>query len=230
MAAGSECGDAHAGRARTGDLDQLQGDRPRPQRDQRPGHCTSAEPFDRHPQHSVLIMNYQTSKQISMRWNSRLLATITLAASTITTGCGDIFSLKQENPSQLTADAVYTPANAQLLVNGAIADFECAFYRYVVGSALLGDELQNAFANSNNYDYDRRTLFGTSPYAGGCGTALNTPGVYTSLATARGTADEAYNRLNGWTDEQVPNRARLMGQVTAYAGYSLILLGEGLCT
>jgi starch-binding outer membrane protein, SusD/RagB family len=152
-----------------------------------------------------------------------LLATLTVS------GCGDIFSLKQENKGQLTADAAYTPANAQLLVNGVIADFECAYVRYVTGSALLGDELINAFANTSSYDYDRRTLNLTSPYALGCGGA-QLPGIYTSLSTARGTADVAYQQLSGWTDAQVQNRTRLMATVAAYAGYSLLLLGEGFCS
>ncbi len=147
----------------------------------------------------------------------------------ILAGCGDVLSLKQENTNQVTADAAYTPANARLIVNGAIADFECAYTRYVLGSALLGDELINAFANSNSYEYDNRNLRPVSPYAGGCNTVQN-PGIYTALSTARGTADAAFDHLNGWTDEQVSNRTKLMGQAAAYAGYSLVLLGEGFCT
>src|SRR5688572_9337569 len=146
-----------------------------------------------------------------------------------TAGCGDVFSLKQSNPGSLTADAVYQPANAQLLVNGAIADFECSFARYVVNSGLFMDELHNVIAGSGNYDIDKRNLFTTSPYAGGCGGA-QTPGYYTAFSTARGVADEAYKRLEGWTDSEVQNRTRLMGQMAAYGGYSLIFLAEGMCT
>src|SRR5688572_18775658 len=80
-----------------------------------------------------------------------------LAVVAAASGCGDIFSLKQENPGQLTATTVYTPANAQLLVNGVIADFECSFMRYAVGSGLLMDELADAIASTANYDIDRRT-------------------------------------------------------------------------
>jgi hypothetical protein len=98
-----------------------------------------------------------------------------------------------------------------------------------MGSALLGDELINAFSNTSNFDYDRRTVNLTSPYAGGCGGA-QLPGIYTSLSTARGTADVAYEQLSGWTDAQVQNRVRLLGQVATYAGYSLLLLGEGFCS
>ncbi len=152
-----------------------------------------------------------------------------LTAGLATAGCGDIFSLKQSNPGQLTADAVYQPANASLLVNGAIADFECSFARYVVGSALLIDELHNTIASSSNYDLDRRNLFTISPYAGGCGN-IQTPGYYTAFSTARGTADEAYKRLEGWSDAEVTNRSRLMAQSAAYAGYSIVFLAEGMCT
>jgi hypothetical protein len=154
-----------------------------------------------------------------------------LAASLVAaTGCDDVFSLKQENPSQLTADAVYTPANARLMVNGAIADFECAYTRFVVASALLGDEMANVISGSNNYEYDQRTLRPVSPYAGGCGTGLQSPGFYTALSTARGVADKAYAQLDDWTDEQVPDRTMLMGQVAVYAGYSIVLLGESMCS
>ena len=147
----------------------------------------------------------------------------------VTAACGDIFSLEQSNPGQVDASTLYVPANAQLLVNGAIADFECAYSRYVLGSAILSDEISVAIANAANFNYDRRTLTLGDAYAGGCGGAQQ-PGFYTGLSTARGSADTAYARFQGWTDEQVPNRDRLMGQLAAYAGYSLLMLGEGMCT
>ena len=164
-----------------------------------------------------------------MKMNLATNRVVALVGSLATAACGDVFSLKQSNPGSLTADAVYQPANAQLLVNGAIADFECSFARYVVNSGLFMDELHNVIAGSGNYDIDKRNLFTTSPYAGGCGGA-QTPGYYTAFSTARGVADEAYRRLEGWTDSEVQNRTRLMGQMAAYGGYSLIFLAEGMCT
>jgi hypothetical protein len=95
-------------------------------------------------------------------------------------GCGDIFSLKQSSSTQIAADGLYKPANAQLLVNGVIADFECAYARVVTGMGLLGDEIQNAWANNANYDYERRTISASSGYASGC-TNEQIPGFYTSL-------------------------------------------------
>jgi starch-binding outer membrane protein, SusD/RagB family len=159
------------------------------------------------------------------------LAGVAALLAGLTIACSDITALKQSNPGQLSAGTIYVPANAQLLVNGIISDFDCAFARYVVGSGLLADELYTAIASSNNYDYERRTLPANSPYGtGGCGGTGQTPPIYTTLSTARGVADTALAKLEGWTDAEVPNRSKLIGQAAAYAGYSLILLGEGMCS
>jgi hypothetical protein len=157
-------------------------------------------------------------------------ATLVALALLGAAACRDITTLKQENPSQISAGTLFVPANAQLLVNGAISDFECAYLRYVVASGLLSDELVDAIASTNNYDYDRRTLPTSAPYGTADCTSRQQPGVYTPLSIARASADTVLARLEGWTDEQVPGRTKLIGQVAAYAGYSLVLLGEGMCT
>lgn len=159
----------------------------------------------------------------------RALAAIALGAA----ACTEITALRQDNPGQLSAATVYAPANAQLVVNGAIADFECAFARYAVGSAVFTDELSNAIGSTANYDYDRRTLQTNATYGTGtCGANQQAP-IYTTLSVARASADTAAARLRGWTDAEMPagvNRTRLIGQAAAYAGYSLVLLGEGMCS
>jgi starch-binding outer membrane protein, SusD/RagB family len=144
--------------------------------------------------------------------------------------CTDITSLAQENPGQLSVTDLYQPANAQLLVNGAIGDFECAFSRYTVGVGLFTDELANAIASSSNIDYDRRTLPTAATYGTGSCTNNQQPPIYTTLSVARAAADTAVGKLNGWTDAQVTNRTKLIGQASAYAGYSLVLLGESMCS
>lgn len=144
-------------------------------------------------------------------------------------GCGDILSLKQSSATQIEADGLYAPANAQLLVNGVIADFECAFTRVVASMAIHGDELANAWAAADNYDRDRRTVTPSSPFTGGCGGAQH-PSFYAALNTARGMADTTYVELAGWSDAEVANRARLLAQTAAYGGYSLVMLGEAMCT
>jgi starch-binding outer membrane protein, SusD/RagB family len=148
--------------------------------------------------------------------------------------CTDLATLTQSNPGALSTATVYTPLNAPLIVNGAISDFECAFSRYVVGSGVFTDELADGISNSANYDYDRRTLpTGASYGTGTCSSANQQPAIYTPLSIARRSADTAIAYLKSWTDAQMPsgvNRTKLIGQSYAYAGYSLVLMGEGMCT
>ena len=167
-------------------------------------------------------------------WTRRSLryALAVLPLTVVMLACDALTNLEQENPSQIFADDAYAPQNATLLVNGAIGDFECALFRYTTAAGLLGDELVNAFANAAQDNYDRRSHPLTGPYAGDCG-GVQLPGVYTSLSVARASADTILARLQEWTDaEMAPgvNRTQLIGQAAAYAGYSLILLGEGMCS
>jgi hypothetical protein len=146
--------------------------------------------------------------------------------------CGEL-GLEQRNPGSILARDVYKPENALLLVTGAIGDFECALHRYVVAEALLGDELVNAFSNTSNFDYDRRTMAAGHPFGTGTCTSSQIPGLYTPLSVARGSADTILARLKEWTDAQLPatlNRQKLIGQAASYAGYSILLLGESMCS
>jgi starch-binding outer membrane protein, SusD/RagB family len=151
----------------------------------------------------------------------------------VAAACSDLTTLTQSNPGALSSATVYAPLNAQLVVNGAISDFECAFSRYVVGSGVFTDELANGISNAANFDYDRRTLPTNASYGTGtCGANQQAP-IYTPLSIARRSADTAIAYLKGWTDAQMPagvSRIKLIGQSYAYAGYSLVLLGEGMCT
>src|SRR5437016_8798180 len=114
--------------------------------------------------------------------------------------CRDITSLQQSNPGSLSAASTYVPANAQLLVNGAIGDFECAFSRYVVGSGLFTDELSDAIASTANFDYDRRTLTSSAGYGTQtCTSANQQPAIYTTLSTSRGSNDTVFAKLHEWT-------------------------------
>jgi hypothetical protein len=147
-----------------------------------------------------------------------------------TVACTEITSLQQSNPGQLSSGIVFTPANAQLIVNSSQGDFECAYNQYIVASGLFMDELANAISQTANFDLDRRSITPSSPYGTSTCTATQQAGAYTPLAAARASNDTAVAHLEGWTDAQVPNRSKLIGIAAAYAGYSLVLLGEGSCT
>ena len=145
------------------------------------------------------------------------------------TACG-LFdnALEVQNPSTVPASALEVPANAQLLVNGAIADFECAAGSYAVMGGLITDELLDATQTADRFPYDRRTMTSSDRRY-----AVNTCvflGVYTPLQTARFSALNVLSLLQGWTDAQVPGRDTLIATLQAYEGYSLVMLGEGFCT
>jgi len=167
-----------------------------------------------------------------MRPNFRRL-TLLSVLSLVGLACREVTTLEQSNPGSLSASSLYTPTNAQVLVNGAIGDFECAFSRYVAGSGLFTDELQASISNSANLDYDRRTFTSAAAYGTGSCNSTQVPPIYTTLSTARGSTDTVLAKLRGWTDAEMPtgiNRTKLIGQVAAYAGYSLVLMGEGMCS
>jgi hypothetical protein len=146
-------------------------------------------------------------------------------ALVVTTACDP---LDVVTTSRIPAENIEVPANAQLLVDGAIADFECAFASYVVQGGVTGEELIYAQQTADRTPNDaRRVTQNDVRYAtNGC-TAL---GVYGPLQTSRNSAETAIRYLTQWTDAEVPvNRQNLIAISSFYAGYSLVLLGEGFC-
>ena len=152
-----------------------------------------------------------------------------LGLSTATMGCG---LLDVQTQTQITESALQDPANAALIVNGAVSDFECALGAYAVGMGLLADEFESAGGAALFFDWDRRTQDpGSGTYAvGNCLASQVTLGTYRPLSTARYTADNALRLLEGWTDAQVPNRQGLIAMAQAYGGFSRIFIGEGFCS
>jgi hypothetical protein len=156
-------------------------------------------------------------------------AIATLSVGLAMTACRDITHLEQSNPGQL-GPGVFSPENADLIVNSSRGDFECAFNSYIAASGTFVDELANAISFTSNYDLDRRTVTPDEGYGTNDCTGQQIAGVYTPLSVARASNDVAVAHLQGWTDAQVPDRSHLIGVASTYAGYSLVLLGEGMCS
>ena len=174
---------------------------------------------------------YSTTRRRASIATVRALS-IALPLSLTLAACQDASKiLEQEAPSRVEAGTLDQPQHAQLLVNSAIGDFECALGQYIIATGLTGDELQDAQLSQSGWDYDRRTIFtGFIAYGSAqCG-STQVPGLYTPLSVARYQADNALRKLQGWTDAQVPNRQSLIAQAATYAGYSLELLGEAFCS
>lgn len=155
------------------------------------------------------------------------IAAVALALGTLTACSLLDKGLEATAPDRVETASLEKPANAALLVNGAIGDFECAFGSYVVVTGLMSGELTETTQTASRWSYDRRDISPSeSAYSqGGC----ESIGLYTPLSIARGTADNILRLLQGWTDQQVPNRTSLIATAAAYAGYSRLLLGEAFC-
>ena len=132
-------------------------------------------------------------------------------------------------PDKVETSVLEVPANAGLIVNSAIGNFECALGAYIVDAAMASGEFMDATATAANWAFDRRdtdptadTRYATASCEG--------YGIYTPIQVARGTTDRALELLQGWSDAEVPNRQDLIAKAAAYAGYSRILLGEGFCS
>ena len=152
----------------------------------------------------------------------------TLAASLFATACDTSDLLDVQVPNSVPDDIYDNPAFATLMVNSVIGDFECAFGSFVVAEGLLTDELHDSALNNGNWNMDRRDNAFTSGFYG-TNSCTTVTGVYTPLSTARGEADAAIERLNGWTTAQVPNLEALKAQANLYAGFSYAALGMAMC-
>lgn len=172
------------------------------------------------------------SLKIKARWTMLTTALVLIA---VPTACDTLSNPLDVAPaSRIPAGTLETSQNAQLLSDGAVGDFECAFHSYAGLSGVIGEEFIYAEQNAAHTPYDRRNttkddvLYST-------GTCVD-HGVYTTLQTARQSNENVLALLKTWTDAEVsagagsPNRSALMAVSAAYAGYSLTLLGEGFCT
>jgi hypothetical protein len=153
---------------------------------------------------------------------------IVAASLALTTACNTDRLLTVQAPNSVPANVFDDPANAALMVNSVIGDFECGFGGFVTTEGLATDELQDATITAANWQLDRRDDgFTSGSYGTGACTA--TEGVYTPMSTARWEADQAITRLNGWTDAQVANRQTLIAEANLYSAFSYATLGMSMC-
>jgi starch-binding outer membrane protein, SusD/RagB family len=155
-----------------------------------------------------------------------------VAAATLFAACDSSALLDVETPANVPVNIIDQPANAGLMVNSAIADFECALGSTIAVEGIISDELADAQLGAAAWPYDRRDAntqtngsYGTNP----CNNN-QTPGIYNPLSTARWDADHAITNLTEWTDAQVPGRQELLAKSNLYAGFSYSLIGMSMCS
>jgi hypothetical protein len=158
------------------------------------------------------------------------LAGLALAAG-LFVGCNTSRLLDVTTPNQVPVSVLDEPANAALMINSMVGDYQCAHGSAVVVEALIAGEMNDAQLGAAQWDYARRTANAlTNGVYGTAGCASNqAPGIYLPLATARYDADHAVSNLKTWTDAQVPGRTALLAVANLYAGFSYSFLGMAMC-
>ena len=91
-------------------------------------------------------------------------ATALLALLVFPTACDTLRNpLEVESASRIPAGPLETAANAQLLSDGAIGDFDCAFNSYATQGGTVGEEFIYAQQTASRTPYDptqyQKTLF-----------------------------------------------------------------------
>jgi starch-binding outer membrane protein, SusD/RagB family len=176
-------------------------------------------------------MSYTSTRQsVTRRVRTRALGRrlSTIAVALLIGACTPSDLLDVQVPNSVPADVYDNPANATLMVNSVIGDFECAFGSFVVAEGIASDELHDSSLNNGNWNLDRRDNGFTSGFYG-VNSCTTQTGIYTPLSTARGEADAAIATLEGFTAAQVPNLNTLKAQANLYAGFSYATLGQAMC-
>lgn len=168
----------------------------------------------------------------SMKNNGRMKrgrAVLTLFALTVGLWACDLDSLLEVNiPGRVAAEALDDPRLAGTLVNSVIADVECSWDNYVAASAHHSDEWIASSGNSTMARWGLRDIPPTfaSMATGGCGASY---GLYTPLHGARVQAESNFDRISGYTEEEVPDRLEFLARIRAYGAWPIIAFSEGFC-
>ena len=173
-------------------------------------------------------MRIPTSALPELRRRLCVSASIALVVSSSgLAACKGILSV--DLPTRVSAGVLDDPSFAPTMVQGAIADFECAYTNYSGATGLLTDELIESTGFIAWFSWDLRRIPSSNSSLGSNTCTGAGYGVYTPLQTARFSASDAYKRIKGFPDAAVPNKTSLLATAAAYEGYALTLLGEGFC-
>jgi hypothetical protein len=154
------------------------------------------------------------------------LLALTLAGSA---ACNSLLTV--DNPGQVPAEALADPALIPILEAASLQQFQCAFAQFVATGGMLSGEYLSANGFVDNHPWEWRGEAEIRGAPGSCpaSRATTSMGFYTPLQQARFQLDDAAARVTEFTDEQVPNRTRILTEMKAYGGYAYLLLGEGMC-
>lgn len=155
------------------------------------------------------------------------VAVVGLAVGLI--GCNNLLTV--DNPGNVPAASLNSASMAPTLVASALGEFECALPQYILTAGVLSGEydVSNVFVNANQWGW-RGVEVNTQP--GGCETSRTGTGLgfFAPLQEARYLSERGIAIISAFSDADVSGRTTMLAQLSAYAGYAYVLLGEGMCT
>src|SRR5688572_29024 len=171
------------------------------------------------------IARIRARRAVNLR---RFSAALVAAVMTTTAACDRLLDV--DNPASVPIAELDNPALMQTLEAAAIQQFQCAFANFVATAGVLSGEywVANGFVNSHPWEW--RGVVQIKGTGGSCGNRNATSlGYYSPMQEARFQLDDLFARASEYTDEEVPNRQRMLTEARAYAGYAYTILGETFC-
>ena len=151
-----------------------------------------------------------------------------VALATLASGCSGLLDV--DLPGVVEAKTLDDPGLSALLVESAIADFECAYTNYAAGSSAMSDEWWHTSGGQVYREWGGRQINAqhNNYVRAGCGEGGF--GQYVVIHTARFQAKDAFERITEFDAADVPgDKNGLLATASAYEGYGLLLLGENFC-
>ena len=163
---------------------------------------------------------------MSYKFAHRVILTLAMIA---TGACNSLLSV--DNPGRVPDTQLDDPALAPILEAAAIGTFQCGAVSYAATAGMLSGEYWSANGFVNNHPWEWRGIVQIKGEPGSCNytRASTFMGFYTPLQQARFQLEDTYTRVEKFTDQQVPTRAKILTEMRAYAGYTYLLLAEGMC-
>ena len=158
--------------------------------------------------------------------NNQKVLIVALAA--LASGCSGLLDV--DLPGVVEAKTLDDPGISALLVESAIADFECAYTNYAAGSSAMSDEWWHTSGGQVYREWGGRQINAqhNNYVRAGCGEGGF--GQYVVIHTARFQAKDAFERITEFDAADVPgDKNGLLATASAYEGYGLLLLGENFC-
>jgi hypothetical protein len=160
------------------------------------------------------------------RWSgTRLAMASAMGAAILTIGACDSL-LEVKVPGNLTADDLFTPVSAPIIINSIIADFECS---WSMRSATTSAQEDATWSTSGYWAQDTR-FTNERPGGGACvGNSDTGTSWFASFQSSRFIAIGAYDKLGEWTDAEVADRSTLLATAAVYIGLNYTVFGETYC-